>query len=48
MFQLPPRTLANHIVLLSIKANKKDNTLECFTETALYFWNRKKPWIYKK
>lgn len=38
MFQLPPRTLANCTVLLIIKArkNKKDNALECFTETALY------------
>lgn len=38
MFRLPPRTLANCTVLLIIKArkNKKDNALECFTETALY------------
>lgn len=38
MFQLPPRTLANCIPLLIIKArkNKKDNASECFTETALY------------
>lgn len=38
MSELPPRTLANRVVLLMIKArkNKKDNALERFTETALY------------
>lgn len=35
MFQLPPRTLANCMVLLIIKNPKEDNALECLTETGL-------------
>lgn len=43
MFQLPPRTLANGILLLIVKARKKkkDNALECFTETVLILLKQK-------
>lgn len=52
MFQLPPRTSANCIVLLIIKAKENPQERQCtgvpHRNCAFYCWNKKINWMYKK